>query len=98
MSAAVYLFLGCLVAVSVIRGESFQSYVYSTISERIKRPFSYRIIGPDGPAVAYNGGMAKKRTGEPWMPAGRDGRSLPALTVNLLGRDVARAGARFAGG
>ncbi len=32
--------------------------------------------------------MAKKRTGEPWMPAAEYGRSLPALTVNLLVRDV----------
>ncbi len=37
------------------------------------------------------GGMAKKRTGEPWIPAGDYGRSLPALTVNLLVREVARS-------
>jgi predicted enzyme related to lactoylglutathione lyase len=35
--------------------------------------------------------MAKKRTGEPWMPAAEYGRSLPALTVNLLVRDVERS-------
>jgi catechol 2,3-dioxygenase-like lactoylglutathione lyase family enzyme len=35
--------------------------------------------------------MAKKRTGEPWVPAGDYGRSLPALTLNLLVRDVARS-------
>jgi catechol 2,3-dioxygenase-like lactoylglutathione lyase family enzyme len=37
--------------------------------------------------------MAKKRTGEPWMPADEYGRSLPALTVNLLVRDVERSAA-----
>ncbi len=35
--------------------------------------------------------MAKKRTGEPWMPAAEYGRSLPAFTVNLLVRDIPRA-------
>ncbi len=28
--------------------------------------------------------MAKKRVGEPWMPAGEYGRSLPSFTMNLL--------------
>ena len=35
--------------------------------------------------------MAKKRIGEPWMPAGEYGRSLPVFTVNLLVADVARS-------
>jgi catechol 2,3-dioxygenase-like lactoylglutathione lyase family enzyme len=35
--------------------------------------------------------MTKKRTGEPWMPADAYGRSLPALTINLIVRDVARS-------
>jgi uncharacterized glyoxalase superfamily protein PhnB len=35
--------------------------------------------------------MAKKRTGEPWMPAGEYGRSLPSFTVNLLVRDMERS-------
>ena len=35
--------------------------------------------------------MAKKRTGDPWMAADEYGRSLPAFTVNLLVRDVARS-------
>ena len=33
----------------------------------------------------------KKRTGEPWMTADAYGRSLPAFTVNLIVRDVARS-------
>jgi hypothetical protein len=33
----------------------------------------------------------KARTGDPWMPADRYGRGLPAFTVNLLVRDIARA-------
>ncbi len=33
----------------------------------------------------------KKRTGDPWMPADRYGRSLPAFMVNLVVRDIARA-------
>ncbi len=33
----------------------------------------------------------KTRTGDPWMPADRYGRGLPAFTVNLLVRDVPRA-------
>jgi catechol 2,3-dioxygenase-like lactoylglutathione lyase family enzyme len=35
--------------------------------------------------------MMKKRTGEPWMPAGEYGRSLPVFTVNLLVTDVERS-------
>ena len=35
--------------------------------------------------------MAKKRVGDPWMPADEYGRSLPAFTVNLLVTDVARS-------
>ena len=35
--------------------------------------------------------MAKKRIGEPWMPAGEYGRALPTFTVNLLVRDIARS-------
>jgi len=33
----------------------------------------------------------KTRTGDPWMPADRYGRSLPAFSVNLLVRDISRA-------
>ncbi len=33
----------------------------------------------------------KKRTGEPWMPADRYGRSLPKFAVNLIVRDISRA-------
>ena len=35
--------------------------------------------------------MAKKRTGEPWMPADDYGRSLPSFTVNLVVADMARS-------
>ena len=35
--------------------------------------------------------MAKKRVGDPWMPADEYGRSLPIFTVNLLVADVARS-------
>ena len=35
--------------------------------------------------------MAKKRVGEPWMPAGEYGRALPVFTVNLIVADVARS-------
>ena len=35
--------------------------------------------------------MTKKRVGEPWMPAGDYGRSLPRFSVNLLVREIARA-------
>ena len=35
--------------------------------------------------------MAKKRVGDPWMPADEYGRSLPIFTVNLLVSDVARS-------
>jgi len=35
--------------------------------------------------------MAKKRTGDPWMPADKYGRSLPPFGVNLLVRDVSRS-------
>ena len=35
--------------------------------------------------------MTKKRTGEPWMPADDYGRGLPAFSVNLIVRDVARS-------
>jgi|SRR5215813_8958492 len=35
--------------------------------------------------------MAKKRTGDPWMPSDAYGRSLPTLTLNLLVREVARS-------
>lgn len=35
--------------------------------------------------------MAKQRTGEPWMPADHYGRSLPALTFNLLVRSMERS-------
>lgn len=40
--------------------------------------------------------MAKKRSTEPWMPADAYGRSLSALTVNLLVRDIARSVAFYA--
>lgn len=33
----------------------------------------------------------KKRDGEPWMPAGAYGRSLPRFTVNLIVRDLQRS-------
>ncbi|MFQ5519948.1 MAG: VOC family protein [Candidatus Methylomirabilia bacterium] len=33
----------------------------------------------------------KKRTGDPWIPADRYGRLLPALTVNLLVRSVSES-------
>lgn len=33
----------------------------------------------------------KRRTGDPWMPADRYGRTLPSFTVNLVVKDVARA-------
>jgi len=39
--------------------------------------------------------MAKKRMGEPWMPADEYGRSLPPFTVNLIVRDVARSAAFY---
>jgi uncharacterized glyoxalase superfamily protein PhnB len=39
--------------------------------------------------------MTEKRSGEPWMPAERYGRSLPAFTVNLVVADVARAAAFY---
>jgi catechol 2,3-dioxygenase-like lactoylglutathione lyase family enzyme len=35
--------------------------------------------------------MAKKRVGEPWLPAPVYGRALPPLTVDLLVTDVARS-------
>jgi uncharacterized glyoxalase superfamily protein PhnB len=35
--------------------------------------------------------MAKKRIGDPWMPADAYGRSLPQFTVNLLVTDLARS-------
>jgi predicted enzyme related to lactoylglutathione lyase len=35
--------------------------------------------------------MAKKRSGDPWMPADEYGRSLPAFTVNLIVADVERS-------
>jgi catechol 2,3-dioxygenase-like lactoylglutathione lyase family enzyme len=35
--------------------------------------------------------MTTKRTGDPWIPADKYGRSLPAFTVNLLVRDIARS-------
>ncbi|MDO8616644.1 MAG: VOC family protein [Dehalococcoidia bacterium] len=41
--------------------------------------------------------MTKKRTGDPWLPAGQYGRSLPAFTVNLLVRDVPVAVAFYRG-
>ncbi len=41
--------------------------------------------------------MAKKRTGEPWMPADEYGRSLPRFTANLLVRDVERSVAFYRG-
>ncbi len=39
--------------------------------------------------------MAKKRVGDPWMPAGEYGRSLPSFTINLLVADIARAAAFY---
>ena len=33
----------------------------------------------------------KLRTGSPWMPAAEYGRSLKALTINLLVRDIDKA-------
>ena len=33
----------------------------------------------------------KKRTGDPWIPADRYGRLLPAFMANLLVRDVAQS-------
>ncbi len=41
--------------------------------------------------------MAKKRVGEPGMPSDQYGRALPAFTVNLLVRDVARSVAFYRG-
>ncbi len=35
--------------------------------------------------------MAKKRQGDPWLPADEYGRLLPPFTVNLIVRDVARS-------
>ena len=35
--------------------------------------------------------MAKKRQGEPWMPAAEYGHQLPQFTVNLIVRDLARS-------
>ncbi len=35
--------------------------------------------------------MAKKRVGDPWMPADDYGRSLPAFSVNLIVTDIARS-------
>jgi uncharacterized glyoxalase superfamily protein PhnB len=35
--------------------------------------------------------MAKKRVGDPWMPADQYGRSLPRFTVNLVVTDLARS-------
>ncbi len=35
--------------------------------------------------------MAKKRVGDPWMPASEYGRSLPTFTVNLIVSDVERS-------
>ena len=35
--------------------------------------------------------MAKKRVGDPWMPADEYGRALPTFTVNLLVSDIARS-------
>jgi len=35
--------------------------------------------------------MAKKRIGDPWMPSDEYGRSLPALTINLLVTDMPRS-------
>jgi len=35
--------------------------------------------------------MAKKRTGESWIPADDYGRSLPSFTVNLLVTDLAKS-------
>ena len=41
--------------------------------------------------------MAKKLTGEPWMPADEYGRSLPRFTVNLIVMDIARSVAFYKG-
>jgi uncharacterized glyoxalase superfamily protein PhnB len=35
--------------------------------------------------------MAKKRIGDPWMPADEYGRSLPAFTVNLIVAEIERS-------
>jgi len=35
--------------------------------------------------------VAKKREGEPWMPAAEYGRQLPSFSVNLIVRDVAQS-------
>ena len=35
--------------------------------------------------------MTRKRSGDPWMPADRYGRSLPAFTINLIVADIPRA-------
>ncbi|MCH7812018.1 MAG: VOC family protein [Chloroflexi bacterium] len=35
--------------------------------------------------------MAKKRQGDPWMPAADYGRSLPPFSVNLIVQDIARS-------
>lgn len=35
--------------------------------------------------------MAKKRRGDPWVPAAEYGRRLPAVTVNLIVADVDRS-------
>ena len=35
--------------------------------------------------------VAKKRQGEPWMPAAEYGRQLPEFTVNLIVRDIERS-------
>lgn len=35
--------------------------------------------------------MTKKRVGDAWMPAADYGRTMPAFSVNLLVRDVARS-------
>lgn len=40
--------------------------------------------------------MAKKRQGEPWMPAEEYGRALPPFTVNLIVKEVARSVAFYA--
>jgi catechol 2,3-dioxygenase-like lactoylglutathione lyase family enzyme len=40
--------------------------------------------------------MAKKRLGEPWMPAEEYGRSLPRFTVNLIVSDIERSAAFYA--
>lgn len=41
--------------------------------------------------------MAKKRQGDPWMPAADYGRRLPPFTLNLIVRDVARSVAFYQG-